>query len=164
MRSRSFIQAFCCTLLLCGASTHAQSSRSVALQVTIAPECAVGVVALVNQGSPGDATTQTLSFNYKVRTAASGGQGQILLRFASIGSESYPKGGSVDYQTQLEGPGVPLSGSTTFSNAVTSGIVIARLGSQASSIRTGATGKVQFSVAPAVPSGLLQPVLSISCQ
>ena len=68
--------------------------------------------------------------------------------------------GSFRFQTQLEGPGATLSGS----NAVTSGIVIARFGSQASSSRTGATGKVQFSVAPAVPSGLLQPVLSISCQ
>ena len=168
MQTRTFVQGLCCSALACMLSAQAQSSGSTTLVVNVPPECVVGVISQSpgNQGSPGGSTTQTLTFIYKLRTAASGVQGQISLRLVSAGAEKYPEDSRVDYQTQINGPGTSSSGSTATSEAVNAGIVIARFGPLVSSTRDGATGTVQYRINPSLSSPLqtLQPSLSISCR
>jgi hypothetical protein len=69
---------------------------------------------------------------------------------------------TIEHQTQLEGPGTPLSGTGSLSSAG-NGIVIARFGAQASSARTGSSGTVQWVANPAAPAGL-RPQLSNRCR
>jgi hypothetical protein len=140
--------------LFCGLPIQAQSSRGTTFVLTVAPECSIGIVSV----APGPPTSQVVTFNYKLRTADSGGQGQILLRFTSIAGNP-PSGGTLDYQTSLAGPGTPSSGTIPTPDALNSGIVIARFGPQAHSTRAGAIGTVQFTV-----SDPLRPALSISCR
>ena len=145
----------------------AQTSKATSLIVNVAPQCAVTLVSLSPgiSGPPGQTARQTLNFTYKVRTAASGGHGQIVLSFTS-GSKDFPNGSKVDYQTTLSGPGTPASGSVSTPNAVSSGIVVATFGTQASSNKSGATGTIVYTVNPPPSSsfGPLTPGLSIGCQ
>lgn len=145
----------------------AQTSRATNLLVNVSPQCAVTLVSLSPgiAGPPGQTATQTLSFTYKVRTATSGGHGQIVLGFTAP-SKNFPNGSKVDYQTTLNGPGTPASGSVPTTNAVSAGIVVATFGTQASSSKAGALGTVRYTVNPPPSSsfGPLNPGLSMSCQ
>jgi len=156
------VLVLCCSELLCTLPVQAQSSRGTTLALSVLPECSIGIVSL----SPGAPNSQTVTFNYKLRTAGAGGQGQITLRFTAASPTNDPNGSRVDFMTSLAGPGTPSSGSTSTTNALNSGIVIARFGPEAHSSRAGATGTVQFTVNP--PAGLpvewLRPSFSISCQ
>jgi hypothetical protein len=113
------------------------------LTLTVAPECSVGITSV----SRGDANSQTITFTYKLRTSASGGHGQILLRSAGSGA----------YQTALDGPGTPLSGATA---SLDSGVVIARFGPDARTGPAGSGGRVQVSASSTTASS---PLLVISC-
>jgi len=141
---------------------QAQSQRGTTLLLNVAPECSIEIVSR----SPGSSNSQTVTFNYKLRTAGAVGEGQITLRFTTASPTIYPDASNVDYQTVLAGPGTASSGTTLAANALNSGIVIARFGPEAHSSRVGATGTVQFTVNP--PAGLpfepLRPSFSISCQ
>jgi hypothetical protein len=141
--------------LFCSLPLQGQSSRGTTLVLTVAPECSIGIVSV----APGGPNSQIVTFNYKLRTADSGGQGQIMLRFTASGTGNLPNGGTLDYQTSLAGPGTPSSGTAAFPDALNSGIVIARFGQQAHSTRAGAVGTVQFTT-----SDSLRPALSISCR
>jgi len=132
-----------------------QSLGGTSFALTVAPECSIGVVSVAT----GAANSQTVTFNYKLRTSDSGGQGQIMLRLTPSGIVNVPSSGTLDYQATLAGPGTPSSGSAATQEALTSGIVIARFGPQAHSTRSGAVGTVQLTV-----SEPLRPSLSISCQ
>ena len=150
------------SVLLCRLSARAQSSGSTTLALAVAPQCSVTIVAQSPSGL--DSTTpQVLTFLYKVRTATIGGQGQITLHFTTAGSKNLPTGSTVDYQTQTSAPGTAISGSIPISDALVSGIVIAKFGAHAHSTRAGATGTVQFTGNPS-PAEPLQPSLSIRCQ
>lgn len=150
------------TPLLCTLPIHAQSSHGTTLALTVAPECSIGIVSL----SPGGTNSQTVTFNYKLRTSGAGGQGQITLRFTAASPTTDPNGSTVDFQTSLDGPGTASSGNAPAASALNSGIVIARFGPEAHSSRSGATGTVQFTfnTPPGLPLELLGPSFAISCQ
>jgi hypothetical protein len=154
LRFPSVVAALCWGVLVCVPSLHGQSAGSVGLTLTVGPECAVAITSQA-QGSAGGNVTQTVTFSYLLRTSASAGEGQILLRFLDTGLGNSP----VAYQTQIAGPGVAVSGTAAASDGVRSGIAIARFGPQMSSSRVGATGTVQLTVGAAP----VQPMLSISC-
>ena len=162
MRTQFSVLVLFCSALLHTLPLQGQSSRGTTLALTVAPECSIGMVSL----SPGAPNSQTVTFNYKLRTAGAGGKGEITLRFATASPTNYPNHSRVDFQTNLDGPGTPSSGSTGAANALNSGIVIARFGPQTHSSRAGATGTVQFAVTPPpiLPFEPLQPSFSISCQ
>jgi hypothetical protein len=143
--------------LLAGAAVQAASSASsTTLAVTVAPQCSL---AIVSQGR------ETVTFVYKVRTSVSVGQGQITLQFAAPGLANYSESSTIDYQVQLDGPGIALSGSMPVASALRSGIVIGRIGPQASSSRAGSGGTVQIAIRPAPDAPLmLEPSLAITCQ
>ena len=152
--------------LLCAASlpTFASgiSTGSTALSLVIGPECSLTALSI----TPGSNAqkTQVLTFNYKVRTASTGGHGQVLVKFS--GSNTFPNGSKVVYQTSLTGPGIAVSGNASIANAMNNGVVVATFGNHTSSTRTGGTGTVEFSVTPTPPSsyGPLSVIPSISCQ
>src|SRR6266566_9702668 len=127
MRILFSMLALCCSALLGALPVHAQSLRGTTLALTVAPECSIEIVSLPPAGS----NSQTVTFNYKLRTSGAGGQGQITLRFTAASPTNYSDGGNVDYQTVLAGPGTPLSGTTSAASALNSGIVIARFGPEA---------------------------------
>jgi hypothetical protein len=156
------VLVLCCSELLGTLPVQAQSSRGTTLALSVLPECSIGIVSL----SPGAPNSKTVTFNYKLRTAGAGGQGQITLRFTAVSPTNYPYGSNVDFQTVLAGPGTASSGTTPAANALNSGIVIARFGPEAHSSRAGATGTVQFTVnpPPGLPFELLRPSVSIGCQ
>jgi hypothetical protein len=139
--------------LFCSLQMQGQSSRGTTLVLTVAPECSIGIVSV----APGGPNSQIVTFNYKLRTADTGG-GQIMLRFTSVAG-NLPSGGTLDYQTSLAGPGTPSSGAVATPDALNTGIVIAHFGPQAHSTRAGAVGTVQFT-----SSDPLRPALSISCR
>jgi hypothetical protein len=144
-----------CAAALCVSRMQGQSSRGTSLALTVAPECSIGVVSVAT-GAP---NSQTIKFNYKLRTSDTGGQGQIMLRLTTSGIANVPSSSTLDYQASLAGPGTPSSGSAATQEALNSGIVIARFGPQAHSTRSGAVGTVQLTVTEP-----LRPSLSISCQ
>jgi hypothetical protein len=148
--------------LLCTWSVQAQSSRGATLALSIAPECSIGIVSL----SPAAPNSQTLTFRYKLRTSAAAGQGQIKLRFTAASPADSLEDSNVHYLTTLAGPGTVASGSTPATDALTSGMVIARFGPRAYSSRAGDAGTVQFTIdtPPGVLFELLGPSFSISCQ
>ncbi|MBI4907481.1 MAG: hypothetical protein HY820_27900 [Acidobacteria bacterium] len=144
-------------LLLSAAALHSQSSRpSTVLALTVAPECSI-------ESQPASAfdSAQVLTFRYKIRTAATDGQGRIVLRLASSGD--YPGEAKVEFQTQAGSPATPLANSRSLAEAVQTGIVIATFGPQASSAKQGTPGSVHIRVV-GVPAGSLQPSVSISCR
>jgi hypothetical protein len=128
--------------------------RGTTLALRVAPECSIAIVSV----APGVPNSQTVTFNYKLRTADTG-RGQITLRFMAAPGGNFTSGDTLDYQTSLAGPGTPSSGSVTAQDALNSGIVIARFEPQAHSTRAGAVGTVQFNT-----SEPIRPSLSISCQ
>jgi len=148
--------------LLSTLSVQAQSSRGTALALTVAPECSIGIVS---QSATGP-NSQIVTFNYKLRSAGAGGQGQITLRFTAAIPANYADGSTVDYQTFLAGPGTASSGAIPAADALNSGIVIAQFGPEAHSSRSGATGTVQFTVngPPGSPFEALAPVFFIGCR
>jgi len=148
--------------LLCTWSVQGQSSRGTTLALSIAPECSIGIVSL----SPAAPNSQTLTFRYKLRTSAAAGQGQIKLRFTAASPADSLEDSNVHYLTTLAGPGTVASGSTPATDALTSGMVIARFGPRAYSSRAGDAGTVQFTIdtPPGVLFELLGPSFSISCQ
>lgn len=150
------------TTLLCTLPVQAQSSRGTTLALSIAPECSIGIVSL----APATPNSQTLTFRYKLRTSAAGGEGQIKLRFTAASAADSLEGSNVHYLTTLAGPGTVTSGSTPAADALTSGIVLARFGPRAYSSRAGDSGTVQFTIdkPPGVLFELLGPSFSISCQ
>ena len=125
----------------------------------------MAIVSQTTGDTVGSGKTQTLSFTYKVRTSASGGNGQITAQFTTTG-KTYPKGSNLDYEVHLTGPGSAFSGSMPTANALHSPVVIASFGPNASSSRSGATGTFEFTVtpAPAPPYLPVQVALSIACQ
>src|SRR5258707_419952 len=104
---RSYSVLICCLALLCTLPVRGQSIRGTSLGFRVAPECSIGFVSL----GPGVPKTQTLTFNYKLRTSDTGGQGQIILRFMSSPAGNFVGADTLDYQTSLAGPGTPSSGS-----------------------------------------------------
>lgn len=165
---RALLFVLVCWVTRLGTPSALAQTRATSLVVSVAPQCAVTFLSLSpgNSGPPGQTQTQTLTFNYKVRTATSGGHGQVVLQLSTTGPKNFSNGSKVDYQTTLNGPGTPSSGSVSTTTAVNSGIVIATFGAQASSNKSGATGTVVYSVNPPPSSsfGPLNPGLSISCQ
>jgi hypothetical protein len=148
--------------VLCPLPVHAQSTRGASLTLRVAPECSIGIVSVL----PGSPNGQIVTFNYKLRTAGAGGNGQITLRFTTASPANYSAESTVEYQTTLTGPGTPSSSTIPTASALNSGIVIAQFGSQAHSSREGAIGTVQFTIAPPPepPFGPLRPSFSMSCQ
>ena len=140
--NQRFLMAFVMGMLPVGA----QPGGRTALAVVVRPECGVNIVSQV----AGPENAQTVTFNYKLRTSAGGGKGQILLRVSGAGA--------MEYRTTLTGPGVALSGAADGGNA---GLVIAQFGPGAHTSRAGATGTVQ--IAGSVADGF-RPVLSIGCE
>ena len=140
--------------MLCMLPVHGQSTSGTTLALTVAPECSVAIISL----APGAPNSQTVTFNYKLRTSDTG-QGQIILRFIASPAANFTSSDRLDYQTSLAGPGTPSSGSAATQDVLNSGIVIARFGPQAHSARAGAVGTVQFTA-----SEPLRPSLSINCQ
>jgi hypothetical protein len=150
-----------CLAVLCPFSVQAQSSRGANLTLRVAPECSIGIVSVL----PGSPNSRTVTFNYKLRTAVTGGNGQITLRFTTASAANYSTASTVEYQTTLTGPGTPTSGTMPTATALNSGVVIAQFGAQAHSIRAGDIGTVQFTVnpPPELPFEPLRPSFSVSC-
>jgi len=146
-------------------ASAAVDQATTTLRVNVAPGCKVTVLSQTpgTGGPPGQARTQTITFNYKVRTSASG-QGQITLWLAS--ANTFSNGSKIDYTTQITGPGTALSGTIATNAALNNGIPIVRFAGQTHSSLTGATGTVQFTLNPPPPSnfGPLTPSLTITCQ
>jgi len=137
------------TVLLAVVPLYGQGTGRTALAVVVRPECGLSVVTQA-QEAPG---TETITFQYKLRTSTIGGQGQILMRLSGLGA------GMVEYRTTLAGPGVAMAGHVA---AGIAGIVIAEFGTETHTSRAGATGTVRITADPA--GGALRPVLQISCQ
>jgi hypothetical protein len=142
----------------------AQSAKSVSLAVTVGAECVVGTsspsAVSVDHGKN---ASETVGFNYKVRTSASRGAGQITLFLTGTVPGNDTNAGTVDFQTQLAGQGAPVSGSIPVADALRTGIVIAQFGPQTGSSRAGTAGSVRYSFNPPRVKPL-QSSLAIRCQ
>jgi hypothetical protein len=117
--------------------------------VEVRPECGVNLVTQ----APGAGGSETIAFQYKLRTSAANGKGQIVLRLSGAST------GMVEYRATLAGPGIPMAGRVEGGKGE---IAIAEFGPEAHTSRTGATGTVVIKTEGT--SGGLRPVLAISCQ
>ena len=131
-------------ILLTALTAGAESPAVLALEVR--SECALSVVS---QAPTADGFL-TITFNYRLRTSSPQGRGQITL--------ITPATADIPFQTRLQGPGTPISGTASAATASGPGIVIAQFGAEANSLRNGATGSVQLPVSTGPAT------LSISCQ
>jgi hypothetical protein len=138
-------------VLLAAVPLYGQGTGRTALAVEVRPECGVSVMTQV----PGAGGTETIAFQYKLRTGATGGQGQIVLRLAGAGE------GMVEYRATLAGPGLAMAGRVTGASAA-AGVVIAEFGAETHTSRAGAGGTVQVTVEGG-GSGL-RPALAITCR
>ena len=167
MRFRVFARAACCwPILWTQQAPGGQATGAGTLAVTVIPQCSLATVSQSSAPAGGAADgVSAITFTYKIRTGASAGRGEIVMRLTPAG-ESYPDGATVDYQAQLGGPGTARSGSVSMASALISGIVIGTFGAQASSSRAGASGTVEIKVNAASGSAAQAPRASlvISCQ